>query len=206
MEPRDARTHEPTCPIDRPMNKKKGTVNVRHIASGEEWPVPRDVFSAGNATTWIEQQIRAREQAAAAKAAASMAATDREIKATSRLTELEARLAALEEENTNLRQQREAAPVGPEAAAGAMALMNASAQAQQLRMDLHKDLGAISEWRAQYNEDISDVAARLRRQDATADEERQQRLTESRRMLDQIRIQQGLPPQHLELLEQEVEP
>ena len=189
------------------MSKKKGTVNVRHIASGEEWPVPRDVFSAGNATTWIEQQIRAREQAAAAKAAASMAATDREIKATARLTELEARLAALEEENTNLRQQNEKLhQVGPEAAAGAMALMNASAQAQQLRMDLHKDLGAISEWRAQYNEDISDVAERLRRQDATADEERQQRLTESRRMFDQIRIQQGLPPQHPELLEQEVEP
>jgi len=65
-------------------------------------------------------------------------------------------IAQLKQLNEKLQQ------VSPDAAAGAMALMNATAQAQQLRTDLMKDMGAISEWRQKYNEDLTVVAQEVR--------------------------------------------
>ncbi len=96
--------------------KQNGPVNVRHIATGEEWAVPRDVFSAAKAATWIEQQIAAREQEAqeasrrkfeeeqvaeAAKCAAAEAAASPElsrVEMQDRITELEHQLRKLTRE------------------------------------------------------------------------------------------------------------
>ena len=182
--------------------RKKGPVNVRHIASGEEWAVPRDVFSAGNAATWIEQQIQDRDAAASAAQEASKARETDNINQSLRVTELEALIAQqsevisrLEEQNKRLEQ------ASPEAAAGAMALMSATAQAQQLRTDLQKDMGAIAEWRQKYNEDVSAVADEVRRKNATLDSEKQERLERNRRLFDELRMQQGLEPQFPELVQ-----
>ena len=183
--------------------KKKGPVTVRHIATGEEWPVPREVFTAGNAATWIEEQIQDRDAAARAAQETAKAREADNINQSLRVTELEALIAQqgeviarLEEQNKRLEQ------ASPEAAAGAMALMSATAQAQQLRTDLQKDMGAIAEWRQKYNEDVSVVADEVRRKNATIDAEKEERIRASHRTMDQLRIQQGLEPLHPELLEQ----
>ena len=104
--------------------------------------------------------------------------------------------AKLVEQNEKLKQ------VSPDAAAGAMALMNATAQAQELRRALMSDMGAISEWRQKYNEDVAEVAGELRKRNRAINEQVEDRRRQNRIFFDQMRIQQGLEPQHPELLEQ----
>ena len=64
--------------------KPEPPVKARHLASGEEWEVPREVYAAGKAAAWIEEQIAdrqqqeaiAKRQAADADAAAEQARLD----------------------------------------------------------------------------------------------------------------------------------
>ena len=186
------------------MTKRRthGPISVRHIASGETWDVPRDIYTTGKAASWIEQQIQDRDAAARAAQETAKAREVDNINQSLRVTELEALIAQqgeviarLEEQNKRLEQ------ASPEAAAGAMALMSATAQAQQLRTDLQKDMGAIAEWRQKYNEDVSVVADEVRRKNATLDSEKQERLERNRRLFDELRMQQGLKPQFPELVQ-----
>lgn len=57
------------------------------------------------------------------------------------MAELAEVIAQLKQQNEKLQQASQ------NAAAGAMALMSATAQAQQLRTDLMRDMGHIREWR-----------------------------------------------------------
>ena len=175
--------------------KQNGPVNVRHIATGEEWSVPRDVFSAGNAATWIEQQISQRDQNARAAKAAAASQAEEATKAQLRTSELEALIAQQAEVIADLQaKNQKLEQASPEAAAGAMALMSATAQAQQLRTDLQKDMGAIAEWRQKYNEDVTAVADEVRRRNHTLDAEAEERRERNRQMFAELRAQQGLDP------------
>lgn len=49
------------------MSKKNRPVTVRHIATGESFSVPRDVFQAGRSEAWILEKLQQREQEAAEK-------------------------------------------------------------------------------------------------------------------------------------------
>ena len=95
-------------------------------------------------------------------------------------------IAQLKQQNEKLQQ------ASPDAAAGAMALMNATAQAQQLRTDLMKDMGAISEWRQKYNEDLTVVAQEVRQKNQQLSDEAIKRRDDGRRAFDDIRVSQGL--------------
>ena len=74
-----------------------------------------------------------------------------------------------------------------------MALMNASAQAQQLRLDLQKDMTAVNEWRSQFGADVGVVAEQVRRRDATLDSEVEARRARAHALMNDLRRQQGLP-------------
>ena len=92
----------------------------------------------------------------------------------------------------------------PDAAAGAMALMAATRDAERLRRELISDLGAASEWRSAFSEDIRDVAAEVRKKNKVGDAEVAERRRANRKLFDDIRESQGLERQHPELLREEM--
>ena len=107
-------------------------------------------------------------------------------------------IAELREQNAQLKQ------ASPDAAAGAMALMAATRDAERLRRELISDLGAASEWRSAFSEDLSAVAAEVRKKNQTIDAEVAERKRANRKLFDDIRVSQGLERQHPELMEPEV--
>ena len=156
------------------MTKRQthGPIRVRHVATDSYWDVPRDVYSNGGASTWSTKS--GPRGCCSCSARGCKGTRGRQHRQSLRVTELEALIAQqseviarLEEQNKRLEQ------ASPEATTSAMSLMNATAQAQQLRVDLQKDMGAIAEWRQKYNEDVSVVADEVRRKGSTLDTEKQ---------------------------------
>ena len=91
----------------------------------------------------------------------------------------------------------------PEASAATLALIHASQQAQTLRTELMKDMGAVSDWRSKFAGDIDAVAGEIRHRNSTLDEEVAERRRKNAILFDDIREAQGMARQHPELLPQE---
>ena len=182
--------------------KKKGPVTVRHIATGEEWPVPRDVFSAGKATTWIEQQIQDREAAAVRKQQAAQAAAQSQEQDALRSLELEKKLAARDREIAALREDLDAMRNATPEAASVLQLQMQQTKETREAFDRHqKLLAAFNRFVDQKGSQVMQVAELIEQQNAARDEEKEDRIRSSRRTMDQLRIQQGLEPLHPELLQ-----
>ena len=174
------------------------------LPDGTKLPVPRGMMGS-DLQRYVQDEMRKRAEAAEA-AETAQAAQLTELQNTQvKLTQMEALMAEqakviarLEEQNQKLQQ------ASPDAAAGAMALMNATAQAHQLRSELMKDLGAASEWRQKFNDDIAEVATEVRRKNTVIDAEVADRKRRNKILFDDIRASQGLERQHPELQSEEV--
>ena len=182
------------------MSKAKGTMTVT-LPDGRTMNVPRGL-TGSKLQNYVQTKL-AEEQEAAAQAAATQAAEASELERTRlelaqllhQMAESMKVIAELKEQNAQLQQ------VGPDASAGAIALMQATRDAERLRRELINDLGAASEWRSAFSEDISDVAAEVRKKNKVVDAEVAERRRANRILFDDIRASQGLERQHLELLE-----
>ena len=187
------------------MTKRRnhGPVSVKHTASGETFSVPRDEFIAGRAEAWILQQIQDREAAARdrekAAAAAELAKADDAL----RSLELEKQLAARDREIAALREDLDAMRnANPEAASVLQLQMQQTKDSREAFDRNQKLLAAFNRFVDQKGAQVMRVAELIEAQNATLDEEKQARIHNSHRFMDQLRIQQGLEPLHPELLSQ----
>ena len=182
---------------------KKGPVTVRHIATGEEWPVPRDVFSAGKATTWIEEQIVSRQQESMRKQQAAAASAQAQEQDALRSLELEKQLAARDREIAALREDLESMRnAAPEAASVLQLQMQQTKDSREAFDRNQRLLAAMNRFVDQKGAQVMQVAELIEKQNATLDAEKQERIRNGHRTMDQLRIQQGLEPLHPELFSQ----
>ena len=130
----------------------------------EQWTIPLSEYQKGTAKQYIEQQIAKREADAAAAAKAASAEAMHAVAMQKQMAEMQqlmeaqqAQLAQLQSENEKLRQ------ASPEASAAAMALMNATANAQELRTGLVRDMAMLEEFKNERMADAAIIADQLRR-------------------------------------------
>ena len=177
------------------MAKKKAKVETYTATfEGRQFQVPKGLMGA-DLCAYIDTTLEL-EAAEAARNEAAKAAEVSELQATQlRLHQMEAQMAEqaaalerLKEENQQLQR------ASPESAAATMGLLHAASKAQDLRMQLHQDMGTIAEWRSRFGEDISDVAAEVRRKNAKLDAEVEERRKKTRAFMNDLRQQQGLDP------------
>ena len=154
----------------------------------EQWQIPREIYQSGKAKQHIQQLIADREAKAAADAKAASAeamagaAMQKQLIEMQQLMEAQqAQLAQLQAENEKLR------TLSPDAAAGAMALMNATAEAQRLRTELHKDLTLMERFKSDQLADVGYVAEQMKRDARANDEARKAKLAASREYLEHLR-------------------
>ena len=173
----------------------------------EQWQIPREIYQSGKAKQHIQQLIADREaQAAAAAKAASAeamagAAMQKQLIEMQQLMEAQqAQLAQLQVENEKLR------TLSPDAAAGAMALMNATAEAQRLRTELHKDLTLMERFKSDQLADVAYVAEQLKRDARANDEARKAKLAASREYMAHLKAGgQRVPEMELQQLNVHIE-
>lgn len=182
--------------------KKDGPITVKHIASGESWSVPRDIYISGRATSWIEAQLDLREKERALAEAKQREEVSQLQQAQVELTQLQKLIADQGKVIEELRAEKKQLEMAtPEASAATLALIHASQQAQTLRTELMKDMGAVSDWRSKFATDIDAVAGEIRHRNSTLDEEVAERRRKNKILFDDIRESQGMARQHPELLE-----
>jgi len=184
------------------MSKAKGTMTVT-LPNGRQMDVPRGL-SGDKLEMFVQGKLK-EEQAAATLAEVQRVEEASELERTrvemaqlkQQMAESMKVIAELQEQNAQLKL------AGPDAASGAIALMQATRDAERLRRELINDLGAASEWRSAFGEDISDVAAEVRKKNKMADSELAERRRANKILFDDIRESQGMERQHPELLEVE---
>lgn len=184
------------------MSKKRtGTMSVR-LPDGRQMDVPRGL-SGDKLQSFVQAKLQ-EEQAAATLAEVQRVEEASELERTRvEMAQLQQQMAESMKVISELREQNEKLQqAGPDAAAGAMALMAATRDAERLRRELITDLGAASEWRSAFSEDISVVAQEVRKKNAVIDDEVAERKRANRRLFDDIRASQGMERQHPELLEE----
>ena len=165
--------------------KKEGPVSVRHIASGETWSVPRDVFSQGGAkaSTWIEEQIATREREAAAQKrrkaeaeAAAQAAAAAAVIPEKTPAELLDEITSLKDERKRLRRELEDA--------------NFMAESREKRLT---ELTAVVDHRGLYPRAIEDLANDLRQYESEQQRQRNRLVERNRGLMDRIRGGEDVP-------------
>ena len=185
-------------------DQKDRAIAIKHIASGETWNVPRDEYIQGRAEKWINEQIAAREEQRAAAEAKQKQETSELQDAQVQLSQLQTLMAEQAKVIEELRAEKaKLERATPEASAATLALLHASSQAQTLRQDLLRDMGAVSDWRSKFAGDIDIVANEVRQRNSTLDEEVAERRRKNAILFDDIREAQGMARQHPELLPQE---
>ena len=182
------------------MKKATGTMTVT-LPNGRQMDVPRGL-SGDRLESFVQAKLQ-EEQAAATLAEVQRVEEASELERTRvELTQLQSLMAEQAKVIEELRSEKKQLEMAtPEASAATLALIHASQQAQTLRNELLKDMGAASEWRARFSEDISDVAQEIRRKNQTIDAEVADRKRRNKVLFDDIRVSQGLERQHPELLE-----
>ena len=182
------------------MAKAKGTMTVT-LPDGRQMAVPKGL-SGDRLQSFVQAKLE-EEQAQAvlaeAKRVEEVSALERtqvELSQTQALLAEQAKvISELQEQNAKLQQ------VDASGAASAMALMAATRDAERLRRELLSDLGAASEWRSAFSEDIREVAAEVRKKNAVIDQDVADRKRRNKILFDDIRESQGMPRQQPELME-----
>ena len=185
------------------MSKKPtGTMTVT-LPDGRSMDVPKGL-TGHKLEAHVREQLQ-KEQAAAAQAAEAKAQELTALEQTRiELNQLQGQFSESMKVIAELRQQNEKLQqMSPDAAAGAMALMTATRDAERLRRELISDLGAASEWRSAFSEDIREVASEVRKKNSVQDAEVAKRRRANRILFDDIRENQGMERQHPELLQAE---
>ena len=185
------------------MSKKRtGTMTVT-LPDGRNMDVPKGL-TGHKLEAHVREQLQ-KEQAAAAQAAEAKAQELTALEQTRiELNQLQGQFSESMKVIAELRQQNEKLQqMSPDAAAGAMALMTATRDAERLRRELISDLGAASEWRSAFSEDIREVALEVRKKNSVQDAEVAKRRRANRILFDDIRENQGMERQHPELLRAE---
>ena len=184
------------------MKKAKGTMTVT-LPDGRNMDVPKGL-TGHKLEAHVREQLQ-KEQAAAAQAAEAKAQELTALEQTRiELNQLQGQFSESMKVIAELRQQNEKLQqMSPDAAAGAMALMTATRDAERLRRELISDLGAASEWRSAFSEDIREVASEVRKKNSVQDAEVAKRRRANRILFDDIRENQGMERQHPELLRAE---
>ena len=162
------------------------TISVGY--AGEQWQISREVYQSGRAKEHIQQLIADREAKAAADAKAASAEAMHAVAMQKQMAEMQellsaqqAQLAQLQSENQKLRQ------ASPEASAAAMALMNATSQAADLRTGLVRDMALLQEFRSENMADAATIAEQLRRNRAGDDEARKAKVAANREYFEHLR-------------------
>ena len=181
------------------MKKAKGTMTVT-LPDGRSMDVPKGL-TGHKLEAHVREQLQ-KEQAAAAQAAEAKAQELTSLQQTRiELNQLQGQVSESMKVIEELRAQNERLrQASPDAAAGAMALMAATRDAERLRRELMSDLGAASEWRSAFSEDIREVASEVRKKNAVADSEFEERRRANRILFDDIRENQGMERQHPDLV------
>ena len=185
------------------MSKKPtGTMTVT-LPDGRSMDVPKGL-TGHKLEAHVREQLQ-KEQAAAAQATEAKAQELTSLQQTRiELNQLQGQFSESMKVIAELRQQNEKLQqMSPDAAAGAMALMTATRDAERLRRELISDLGAASEWRSAFSEDIREVASEVRKKNSVQDAEVAKRRRANRILFDDIRENQGMERQHPELLQAE---
>ena len=172
------------------------------LPDGRTMDVPKNLSGDKLANYVAAEEKRRAEATAAAEAAARHAAEQaekkkvEEISLQQQLDAANARADAMAAEIEKLRMAT------PEASAATMALMHATQQATNLRLQLQQDTGEISKWWSKNLGAVDDTAAELRRKNEVLDEEKAARQLDARRFMNSVAIAQGLPAPHPHLLEE----
>ena len=185
------------------MSKAKGMMTVT-LPGGRQMQVPKGL--TGNALERHVQGVLQAEAMAAQQAEATRVAEVSELERTKvELTQLQSLMAEQAKVIEELRAEKKQLEMStPEASAATLALMQASHQAQTLRTELLKDVASASEWRTRFAEDISDVAAEVRKKNAVIDAEVAERRRANKILFDDIRVANGQERQHPELLREDM--
>lgn len=145
----------------------------------------------------LEAEATAAREAEAAAQAAAVESERKQIQELTLQQQLDAANARADAMAAEIEKLRMATP---EASAATMALMHATQQAQNLRLQLQQDTGEISKWWSKNLNAVDDTATELRRKNTVLDEETAARKRESKALMNAIATQQGLPAPHPELL------
>lgn len=174
-------------------------MTVRIPDSGREIEVPTGLTGSAlqrHVQGVLEAEALAAQQAEAAKLATAQQAEEDRFAALEReLASERAKQDALHKEIAELKR------VSPEAASMATVLSQMTREANDAFERNQRLLAAMNRFADKQGSDITDVANLLAQQNSVLDAETEERRRASRKMMDELRIQQGLAPMHPELME-----